>query len=359
MMRAVWNDAILDSIGFECSNAHPMAGTVRAIALCLGRNTDHRFRALGTTDYARSQYVAEREQQGQHTVQAHTPIPLDDPGRDHGDTDQKQHERADLEHAPHHPVAHAVAPLPAVAVVAVVCVMTASFNEGECMGASVDVATWVSVGCAAVSAVFAGVTVWWPWHTRPAPDLRHEKDEFSVTRESMAHLLVTCGLQRPRLLVRWRNDGDGTAYAVTVKAADGSCAVRMAVPDTSKPSGFDFVDSVGKMEPGESFEAIILPTSTEDVDKPVVLLDWKESPTRLRMGHGSERVALPYRLPGKRPLLRQERILALHMIQTTAAEYGYPYEQFASQMLGIDLEDLDPWSAPDSKSKTESPDSGE
>ncbi len=124
------------------------------------------------------------------------------------------------------------------------------------MGASVDVATWVSVGCAAVSAVFAGVTVWWPWHTRPAPDLRHEKDEFSVTRESMAHLLVTCGLQRPRLLVRWRNDGDGTAYAVTVKAADGSCAVRMAVPDTSKPSGFDFVDSVGKMEPGESFEAI-------------------------------------------------------------------------------------------------------
>lgn len=250
-------------------------------------------------------------------------------------------------------------PLPAVAVVAVVCVMTASFNEGECMGASVDVATWVSVGCAAVSAVFAGVTVWWPWHTRPAPDLRHEKDEFSVTRESMAHLLVTCGLQRPRLLVRWRNDGDGTAYAVTVKAADGSCAVRMAVPDTSKPSGFDFVDSVGKMEPGESFEAIILPTSTEDVDKPVVLLDWKESPTRLRMGHGSERVALPYRLPGKRPLLRQERILALHMIQTTAAEYGYPYEQFASQMLGIDLEDLDPWSAPDSKSKTESPDSGE
>lgn len=326
MMRAVWNDAILDSIGFECSNAHPMAGTVRAIALCLGRNTDHRFRALGTTDYARSQYVAEREQQGQHTVQAHTPIPLDDPGRDHGDTAQKQHERADLEHAPHHPVAHAVAPpLPAVA----------------------------------VSAVFAGVTVWWPWHTRPAPDLRHEKDEFSVTRESMAHLLVTCGLQRPRLLVRWRNDGDGTAYAVTVKAADGSCAVRMAVPDTSKPSGFDFVDSVGKMEPGESFEAIILPTSTEDVDKPVVLLDWKESPTRLRMGHGSERVALPYRLPGKRPLLRQERILALHMIQTTAAEYGYPYEQFASQMLGIDLEDLDPWSAPDSKSKTESPDSGE
>lgn len=227
------------------------------------------------------------------------------------------------------------------------------------MGASVDVATWVSVGCAAVSAVFAGVTVWWPWHTRPAPDLRHEKDEFSVTRESMAHLLVTCGLQRPHLLVRWRNDGDGTAYAVTVKAADGSCAVRMAVPDTSKPSGFDFVDSVGKMEPGESFEAIILPTSTEDVDKPVVLLDWKESPTRLRMGHGSERVALPYRLPGKRPLLRQERILALHMIQTTAAEYGYPYEQFASQMLGIDLEDLDPWSAPDSKSKTESPDSGE
>ena len=25
MMRAVWNDAILDGIGFECSNAHPMA----------------------------------------------------------------------------------------------------------------------------------------------------------------------------------------------------------------------------------------------------------------------------------------------------------------------------------------------
>ena len=56
------------------------------------------------------------------------------------------------------------------------------------MGASVDVATWVSVGCAAVSAVFAGVTVWWPWHTRPAPDLRHEKDEFSVTRERIRQI---------------------------------------------------------------------------------------------------------------------------------------------------------------------------
>lgn len=227
------------------------------------------------------------------------------------------------------------------------------------MGTNMDVATWISVACAGASAAFAGVTVWWPWHTRPAPDLRHERDEFSVTRDSMAHLLVACGLQRPRLLVRWRNDGDGTAYAVSIRSADGTCMVRMAVQDTSKPSGFDFVDSVGKMEPGASFETIILPTSTEDIGTPVVLLDWKESPTRLRMGHRSERVALPYRLLGKRPLLRQERILALHMIQTTAAEYGYPYEQFASQMLGIDLEDLNPWSAPDSTNKTESSDSGE
>lgn len=46
------------------------------------------------------------------------------------------------------------------------------------MGASVDVATWVSVGCAAVSAVFAGVTVWWPWHTKPAPTCAMRRMSF-------------------------------------------------------------------------------------------------------------------------------------------------------------------------------------
>jgi hypothetical protein len=90
MMRAVWNDAILDGIGFECSNAHPMAGTVRAIAMCLERDSDHRFRALGT-DYARLQYVAEREQQGQHHHQHAT---------------ENQHAGADDEDTAYQLVAH-------------------------------------------------------------------------------------------------------------------------------------------------------------------------------------------------------------------------------------------------------------
>ena len=110
MIRAVWNDAILDGIGFECSNAHPMAGTVRAIAMCLEHDNGHRFRALGTTDYARLQYVAEREQQGQHAVQAHTRIPLHDGQHHHRQATENQHAGADNEGTAHQLVAHFVAP---------------------------------------------------------------------------------------------------------------------------------------------------------------------------------------------------------------------------------------------------------
>lgn len=211
----------------------------------------------------------------------------------------------------------------------------------------VDASAWISAGAAVVSVFMAGVTVWWPWHTRTAPDLQYERDAFSVTRESMAQLLVACRLQRPTLLVRWRNDGDGTAYAVRVTGADASCEVRIVVPNENAPAGFDFVDSIGRLDSGKSFEAIILPTSTADVRRPVVRLDWKESPTRLKRGRRSTRVALPYPLQGRRPLTRQERILSLHAVQGMAADYGYPYERFVSQVLGFDPADLDPWSAPD------------
>ena len=84
----------------------------------------------------------------------------------------------------------------------------------------IDWSAWISTGSAVVSALMAGVTVLWPWHTRMAPDLQYERDMFSVTRESMSELLVVCELQRPRLLVRWRNDGDGTAYAVKIEGLD-------------------------------------------------------------------------------------------------------------------------------------------
>ncbi|WP_125968280.1 hypothetical protein [Bifidobacterium samirii] len=211
----------------------------------------------------------------------------------------------------------------------------------------IDVSAWVSAGAAVVSTLMAGVTVWWPWHTRAAPDLRFERDAMPVDRDAMASLIVSCGLRRPMLVVRWRNEGDGTAYAVTVEGVDGSCDVCLF-----DGSGGDvrIVDSVGRLESGESFEAIILPTSTADVDRPAVRLDWKESPTRLKRGRRSTRVALPYRLPGRRPLLHQERMLARLHLERTALEYGYSYERFVSGVLGFDLDDLDPWTAPDAQS---------
>lgn len=223
----------------------------------------------------------------------------------------------------------------------------------------IDWSAWISTGSAVVSALMAGVTVLWPWHTRMAPDLQYERDMFSVTRESMSELLVVCELQRPRLLVRWRNDGDGTAYAVKIEGLDDTCSVRLALADESKPSGFDFVDIIGKLEPGESFKALILPTSTADVGRPAVRLDWKESPTRLKRGHRSRRVELPYPLQGKRPLTYQERILARHAIEQTAGEYGYPFDQFVSQMLGLDPDDLNPWSASDAEHPERARESGE
>ncbi len=34
----------------------------------------------------------------------------------------------------------------------------------------IDWSAWISTGSAVVSAVMAGITVWWPWHNRPQAD---------------------------------------------------------------------------------------------------------------------------------------------------------------------------------------------
>ena len=210
-----------------------------------------------------------------------------------------------------------------------------------------DPASWVSAICAIIACLAAFLTVWWPWHTRPAPDLQFERSAFSVERETMAHLIMSCNLQRPRLIVRWRNDGDGTAYAVAVEGTSDTCEIRMISPNTNSKIGFDFVERVGRLESGEHFKAIILPTSKVGTHRPSVRISWKESPTRLNVGHKSKQVEMPYRLPGKHPLGYQERILVRHIVSQTAKEHGYPFETFAQEMLGLNLNDIDPMQADD------------
>lgn len=34
----------------------------------------------------------------------------------------------------------------------------------------IDWSAWISTGSAVVSAVMAGIPVWWPWHNRPQAD---------------------------------------------------------------------------------------------------------------------------------------------------------------------------------------------
>ena len=34
----------------------------------------------------------------------------------------------------------------------------------------IDWSAWISAGSAVVSAIMAGITVWWPWHNRPQAD---------------------------------------------------------------------------------------------------------------------------------------------------------------------------------------------
>lgn len=60
--------------------------------------------------------------------------------------------------------------------------------------------------------------------------------------------------------------------------------------------GFEVVEDVALLKPGEAFVAIILPTSETARESVRVTLEYLEEPTRLEKSHVSRRILLPYRL---------------------------------------------------------------
>lgn len=86
----------------------------------------------------------------------------------------------------------------------------------------IDWSAWISTGSAVVSAVMAGITVWWPWHNRPQADwtlLRystHPDIPLSATVPGLDGWLKRRGEREPDFICGIYNSGDGAAYDVKV-----------------------------------------------------------------------------------------------------------------------------------------------
>ena len=136
----------------------------------------------------------------------------------------------------------------------------------------IDVSAWISAGAAVISVAMTGVTIWWPWHTRSLPSFTQRRITLRNADERLVPLIVACGFRRPFLFVEWRNDGDGPAHAVKV-TSDSACDIRLMVEGPQFEHGYDLVDDVALLNPGESFVAIILPTSGTDLESVDAVLE--------------------------------------------------------------------------------------
>lgn len=210
----------------------------------------------------------------------------------------------------------------------------------------IDVSAWISAGAAVISVAMAGVTIWWPWHTRSLPSFTQRRITLRHADERLVPLIVACGFRRPFLFVEWRNDGDGPAHAVKV-TSDSACDIRLMVEGPQFEHGYDLVDDVALLNPGESFVAIILPTSGTDLESVDAVLEYREEPTRLDRFLVSTRFPLPYRLPALRPLDIRERRAAWEYLRETCERLGYgttdaEVRYFVSRVLLEDYRAVDP-----------------
>lgn len=137
----------------------------------------------------------------------------------------------------------------------------------------IDVSAWISAGAAVISVAMTGVTIWWPWHTRSLPSFTQRRITLRHADERLVPLIVACGFRRPFLFAEWRNDGDGPAHAVKV-TSDSACDIRLMVEGPQFEHGYDLVDDVALLNPGESFVAIILPTSGTDLESVDAVLEY-------------------------------------------------------------------------------------
>lgn len=188
------------------------------------------------------------------------------------------------------------------------------------------VATWagvvVAIIAAIASAILTGVTIWWPWHTRGRVAINPRKGVLRHADKRLVPLIAICGFRRPTLFVDWRNDGDGTAHAIKL-SSDDSCEVLMMLEGPQYERGFEVVEDVALLKPGEAFVAIILPTSETARESVRVTLEYLEEPTRLEKSHVSRRILLPYRLPARRLLDIREKRAVWEYMRKWSDDLGY------------------------------------
>lgn len=204
------------------------------------------------------------------------------------------------------------------------------------MGSITD---WISAVCAVVAVVAAFITVWWPWHTRLSPNLECREEPFVLDRDTMGDLLIATRLRSPQLAINVLNTGDGTAHALKTYGGEKNECIFFR---TQEEGEFVFLSELTSLKPDEHIMIIVLPLTGQDVQEPVVNLEWKEEPTRLKRSLARKQVAVHKTLKAKRPLDHQERVLAFHSLQKQAEEFGKTV-QAQAHMYGLPLEDIDPY----------------
>ena len=184
----------------------------------------------------------------------------------------------------------------------------------------IDVAAAASAVFAGISTVAAFFTIWWPWHTRGKASIKHRDKLPRNFPEMLPHLILPCGCRRPFLFVQWRNDGDATAHAV--KVSSSICDVVLMVEGDQYRHGFDVIDDVALLRPGETFTSILLPRDRTDLELVDVTLEYLEEPTRLEKSLVSTPISLSYRLRGLRPLEDHEKHAAWESLREQSERAG-------------------------------------
>ena len=163
----------------------------------------------------------------------------------------------------------------------------------------IDWSAWISTGSAVVSAVMAGITVWWPWHNRPQADwtlLRystHPDTPLSATVPGLDGWLKRRGEREPDFICGIYNSGDGAAYDVKVDSI-GCKAYFLQITDDGTNTKFLTPSQIAQVESTD--ELLLLGFRNDDADIIAIRLIWTAQPTRLR-----RRVSLTYAIEGSIP----------------------------------------------------------
>lgn len=127
----------------------------------------------------------------------------------------------------------------------------------------IDWSAWISAGSAVVSAIMAGITVWWPWHNRPQADWTllkystHPDTPLSATVPGLDGWLERRGEREPDFICGIYNSGDGAAYDVEVEG--GGCkAYFLQITDDGTNTKFLTPSQIAQVESTDTNAAATL-----------------------------------------------------------------------------------------------------